>query len=80
MNGHQGIVKWGYLQAMRFTRWHYEDGTITATVDEADSFRLEQEPLCVEVPVGEARWRWPVLAVSQFGSTVAITVGPQLDR
>lgn len=79
VSGHDGVIKWGYLQAMTFTRWRLEAGILTATVETVDTFRLEQTPLRVEVPVGSSRWRWPVTGLTQQGSTVSVTVGPQLE-
>lgn len=81
VKGQGGQLRWGYRSVATLGAWTFAQtpagGTVTAALVDSDEFGLDQSPLVVVVPVGQAQWRWPVRELQRDGSSVTCTVGPQ---
>lgn len=80
ITGPRGSIRWGYRPVASLGSWSFTgtraDGTVTAQLTDSDEMGLEQSPLVVVVPAGQAQWRWPVRELKRDGLAVTITVGP----
>jgi hypothetical protein len=78
--GEVAEVRWVYLQAARLTKWRAvrqrdePDAAFTATILDADTFRLAQSPLLVVVKTEAGTWRWPMTDVQISGTTLSARV------
>jgi hypothetical protein len=83
LSGRDGAtVQWGYHCAASLASWSLSangaTGTLTATVGEADPFKLEQPGLkfCVIRQTG-LPWEWPITALHIADRTITATVDLQ---
>jgi hypothetical protein len=83
ITGSTATVRWGYRTVATLTQWTFtkvgQGGTFTAQIHDGDEFGLEQSPLVVVVPAGQAQWRWPVTDLRRDGLRVELTLGPILE-
>lgn len=81
LRGEAGAVRWGYLQAARVRDWTITrtptgERTVSASVVEADPFRLQRQPLLFAAQHAAGEWRWPVLAATVTEGRLHATLGP----
>lgn len=79
LRGPSALIKWGYLDAALLGPWSLEfdstGGTLKATAQSTDTFRVSQLPLTFVVP-REIPWVWPVESLQIDGFSVTARVGP----
>lgn len=77
VKGAAAELRWGYHRAATLGAWSVGGTpgawTFTATVVEADTFRVSQRPLKVVTPNG---WHWPVFTLQMTGTSLTAVVGP----
>jgi hypothetical protein len=81
LRGLEGTVVWGYHTAAVCRTWVARrivggQWTLTASVVRADAFQLRQRDLKFTAPRVGGFFCWPIVAVSQTGTTLAATLGP----
>jgi hypothetical protein len=78
--GSEGIVRWGYHQAVRVGSWTMTGdgggGTLTASIVSMDSFKASQRPLKFVVVRPGTEWVWPVDTLQITDTTLHAVLGP----
>jgi hypothetical protein len=77
VKGQEGRIVWGYHTAARLAAWCIDGHTLTATVQESDTFRVTQQPLTFVVsrPTGSP-WVWTVASLQVAGQTLTASLLP----
>lgn len=78
LRGKGGNIRWSYHQAASIGSWEVRGHELSATVLDADTFRLSQSPLTfvVRSPKGHA-WSWPIASVRVDGTTLYAALTPE---
>jgi hypothetical protein len=80
LRGASASIVWGYHTAAHLRGWMVTkaDGrwALTAGVDRADPFQLQQRPLLFTAPRQGGRWCWPVQTVTLGAERLSATLGP----
>lgn len=82
MRGVNGQVFWGYQLAATVKGWTAvrgspsDPGTVTATIVEADTFRVSQRPLTFVVTHKHGVWRWPIQTLQIADGTLVASLSP----
>jgi hypothetical protein len=81
LRGQEATIVWGYHTAAVCRSWVAQrtaagQWTLSASLARADAFQLRQRNLKFTAPRVGGFFCWPVLAVSQTGTTLAATLGP----
>jgi len=74
IEGRAAELRWGYYVAATLGAWTVHDQVLTATVTEADPFRIAQRPLVFVPPRGGT---WALLEVTVGPHELRATVGPR---
>lgn len=81
LRGVSGEIRWSYHRAASLTSWTMEGRQLSATVTEADAFRLAQAPLLFIVPRPKGHaWSWPIASVRIDGTTLHAELQPEQER
>lgn len=79
LKGVDGSIRWGYHTAASVHNWSLERDDhgrlLTATVTNADTFRLSQQPLVFEMPHAHGVWRWTILELQISGAALHARLG-----
>lgn len=82
LRGLEARIDWGYQLAVRLGPWTVDvdltHRTLTGRVTEADTFRVQQQPLTFTVsrPRGQC-WTWPVETLHIADGKLTASLGPQ---
>ena len=76
VQGTAAEVRWGYYPAATLGSWTIEDQVLTATVTQADPYRVHQRPLVFVVPRGG---QWELRDVIVGPRELRATLGPVLQ-
>lgn len=71
ITGQSAEVRWGYYTAATLGPWSVVNGTLTATVVNADAYRVSQHPLVFVVIRTKGVWTWPMTSVQIAGQTLS---------
>lgn len=82
IKGVTGTLQWGYHRAASVTHYAVARGvdgrfTLTATVDQADAYRVSQRPLVFVATTALGAWKWPVLELQIQGASLSAVLGPK---
>lgn len=81
ITGVDGCIRWGYHTAATVHGWsvaHDEHGRVlTATVTNADTFRLSQRPLVFEMSHAKGVTRWRIIELQMSGASLSARLGPR---
>jgi hypothetical protein len=77
MRGVNGEIRWSYHKAGQVSQWELFGSTLTATLVNADAYRLSQTPLTFVVPRSNGAWRWPIATIQVEGQSITATVGAE---
>jgi len=81
IRGAHASIKWGYHVAATVAAWSFtgsgQGGTVSATIETRDAFRLRQSPLVLVLMLDGLPVKWPVLGLDEDGPTVRVVVGPK---
>jgi hypothetical protein len=82
-SGHYGEVRHGYFVAATVKTWELEwlprppsatRFTVTAFLDDIDTFRVAQRPLSLALAVGDGEWIWHDVHPDVDGDNVTFTL------
>jgi len=84
ITGVVGRVEWSYFVAAAIhgytvTRSAENAWRLTATVVQADAFKLTQTPLVFVAPHDNGAWRWPILSSTLQAGTLTAQLGPPIE-
>jgi len=83
IRGLTGELRWAYYCAAKVTRYvvQREDGhwSMTATIADADAFKMTQRPLMFFAPHAKGVWHWQVLRHRIDGDQFHASLGPPVD-
>lgn len=81
VKGAEGSLRWVYHLAATLRHWTIEKSaggySLTATVVNADTFRVSQRPLTFVAPVQGVSWRFPLTTLQITGVSLSATLGPK---
>ena len=80
LSGVEGAVRWGYhsaaiLGAWSISRTETAAVVLTATVAQADAFRLSQRPIVFVAHHAKGTWRWPIASLQVTGASLTAVLG-----
>lgn len=81
IKGVDGSIRWSYHTAATLHGWSLERDEhgrlLTATVTNADIFRISQRPLVFEMPHANGVTRWRIIELHISGASLSARLGPR---
>ena len=72
LSGVAAEIKWGYQPAATLKTWTLSGGTLTATIDQVDTFRVSQSPLTLVI----RQSTYPLEGLQIQGGTLTARLSP----